>query len=126
MSFVWADGGQVEAENRRGLPVGTRVEIDQDGAICAGSEGVIAKGLYYGDHGKNSGALYYDVLLSYGLSRGNIVRIRSERISVPKTDRCHSDRDGDCNWDQCPQTIDGEPEKTGRSCPLFDWDQDDE
>lgn len=31
---------------------------------------------------------------------------------------CHSQRDGDCNWQHCPQNKDGEPMKTGRHCPL--------
>lgn len=32
--------------------------------------------------------------------------------------RCHADRDGDCNWSQCPQLRDGEPVASGRHCPL--------
>ena len=36
---------------------------------------------------------------------------------------CKSGSDGDCNWKECPQLKDGEPEKTGRHCPL-DWDRD--
>jgi hypothetical protein len=31
---------------------------------------------------------------------------------------CHAQNDGDCTWDACPQMRDGEPEKTGRTCPL--------
>lgn len=31
---------------------------------------------------------------------------------------CHADRDGDCEWAHCPQIQDGEPERTGRHCPL--------
>ena len=31
--------------------------------------------------------------------------------------RCHSGRDGDCVWSECPQLRDNEPEKTGRHCP---------
>lgn len=34
-------------------------------------------------------------------------------------DSCHSDRDGDCEWKDCPQTRDGEPKATGRSCPIY-------
>lgn len=30
---------------------------------------------------------------------------------------CLSGRDGECNWSGCPQNRDGEPMKTGRSCP---------
>ena len=33
---------------------------------------------------------------------------------------CHADHDGDCNWSYCPQLRDGEPEKSGRYCPLWD------
>jgi hypothetical protein len=40
--------------------------------------------------------------------------------------RCHSDSDGDCDWDACPQLRDGEPRRSGRCCPLFDWTGDDE
>lgn len=31
---------------------------------------------------------------------------------------CQSDRDGYCKWSECPQLRDGEPEKSGRHCPL--------
>lgn len=31
---------------------------------------------------------------------------------------CHADRDGDCSHKDCPQNRDGEPQKTGRHCPL--------
>lgn len=37
---------------------------------------------------------------------------------------CHADKDGDCNWEHCPQTRDGEPEKSDRPCPLWQ-DEDD-
>lgn len=32
---------------------------------------------------------------------------------------CQAGRDGDCWWAACPQKRDGEPYKTGRSCPLI-------
>lgn len=32
--------------------------------------------------------------------------------------QCHANRDGDCSWVECPQLLEGEPEKTGRYCPL--------
>lgn len=35
-------------------------------------------------------------------------------------ERCHGGRDGDCFDTRCPQLRDGEPEKTGRHCPLDD------
>jgi hypothetical protein len=31
---------------------------------------------------------------------------------------CHADRDGDCSWSGCPQLEAGEPEASGRHCPL--------
>lgn len=31
---------------------------------------------------------------------------------------CHAGSDGECNWKICPQLRDGEPDKTGRHCPL--------
>jgi len=40
-------------------------------------------------------------------------------------DKCQSDADGECNWDQCPQLRDAEPETTGRSCPMYDWHNED-
>jgi hypothetical protein len=30
---------------------------------------------------------------------------------------CHAGTDGECNWAKCPQSRDGEPERTGRHCP---------
>jgi protein gp37 len=41
-------------------------------------------------------------------------------------ERCHADRDGDCNHPGCPQIRDGEPIKTGRHCPLDTWPHDEE
>ena len=32
---------------------------------------------------------------------------------------CHAQHnDGDCTWKECPQSRDGEPQKSGRTCPL--------
>lgn len=39
--------------------------------------------------------------------------------------QCRSGEDGDCEWEGCPQLRDGEPEKTGRSCPLYPWHHSD-
>ncbi len=36
--------------------------------------------------------------------------------------RCHSASDGECNWADCPQEREGEPKRSGRSCPLYDWE----
>ena len=35
-----------------------------------------------------------------------------------RVNKCHGDRDGDCSWSDCPQIRDGEPDATGRHCPL--------
>ncbi len=35
--------------------------------------------------------------------------------------RCHAQKDGDCEWTECPQLRDGEPSKTGRHCPIDTW-----
>lgn len=35
---------------------------------------------------------------------------------------CHAQMDGDCEWIDCPQLRDGEPERSRRHCPL---DKDD-
>lgn len=34
---------------------------------------------------------------------------------------CKSDRDGECDASDCPQLRDDEPQSTGRSCPLYEW-----
>jgi hypothetical protein len=38
---------------------------------------------------------------------------------------CHSSNDGECTWRECPQRKDGEPEKTGRHCPLDTHEEED-
>jgi hypothetical protein len=54
-----------------------------------------------------------------------IVSPHSEGV-FPKIERCHADRDGDCNHPNCPQLRDGEPAKTGRHCPIDTWHEVDE
>jgi len=48
----------------------------------------------------------------------------SARLREEDARTCHADRDGDCTWEGCPQLRDGEPEKTGRHCPLDIEDED--
>ena len=44
--------------------------------------------------------------------------VRQEHVELAPA-RCHADRDGNCHWlEGCPQIRDGEPDKTGRHCPL--------
>jgi hypothetical protein len=49
-----------------------------------------------------------------------------EREMGKELTTCQSGSDGECNHPMCPQLRDGEPEKTGRSCPLYDWDREDD
>ena len=39
-------------------------------------------------------------------------------VTGKEGERCHADRDGECNDARCPQLRDGEPHKSGRHCPL--------
>lgn len=39
---------------------------------------------------------------------------------------CHAGMDGECTWEHCPQERDGEPAKSGRSCPLIHYTDDPE
>lgn len=41
-----------------------------------------------------------------------------DKLAPPK---CHSGHDGDCDWKECPQLKDKEPEKSGRHCPYDIW-----
>jgi hypothetical protein len=42
-----------------------------------------------------------------------------ERVARPEPVGCRAGRDGDCYWTKCPQLRDGEPRKSGRSCPRW-------
>jgi hypothetical protein len=45
-------------------------------------------------------------------------RLESARIASPP-DVCHAHEcGGECNWMKCPQAKDGEPDKSGRCCPI--------
>lgn len=35
----------------------------------------------------------------------------------PGCPHCHAGRDGDCDWQDCPQERDNEPKTSGRYCP---------
>lgn len=49
----------------------------------------------------------------------------SKKINKPlKT--CQAGLDGECYHPLCPQLRDGEPEKSGRFCPLPHWTDDPE
>lgn len=41
------------------------------------------------------------------------------RLEAKPLARCAADDDGDCNHAQCPQRRDGEPNRSGRGCPLY-------
>ncbi len=40
------------------------------------------------------------------------------KVRIYEPNRCHADRDGECDWVLCPQLQDNEPHKSGRHCPL--------
>lgn len=42
-------------------------------------------------------------------------------ISKHPRKHCGADRDGECSALNCPQIQDGEPEKSGRHCPVDNW-----
>jgi hypothetical protein len=43
---------------------------------------------------------------------------RSFRMYYGLATGCHAGSDGECSWKECPQLRDGEPDKSGRHCPL--------
>ena len=62
-----------------------------------------------------------------GLKDHRGIPIAKEFIDRHKDgERCHSSRDGECNDARCPQLRDGEPQKSGRHCPLDSLDSDEE
>ena len=63
-----------------------------------------------------------DMILATGDKE--IARLKEE-LKILKRLRCRGARDGECIWEHCPQLRDGEPEKSGRHCPL-DYGYDDE
>lgn len=48
----------------------------------------------------------------------------TDHTKGPEEVMCHSARDGDCDWEHCPQNRDGEPERSGRHCRLDRWCDD--
>lgn len=56
----------------------------------------------------------------------DIVQARPVRERYEDRERCHAQKDGDCDDARCPQLRDGEPAKTGRHCPIDTWIDDDE
>jgi len=58
---------------------------------------------------------------------GYEIALRTFRLPLPRVrldlagrrmTHCQSNDDGDCSWTDCPQRRDGEPQATGRHCPL--------
>jgi len=58
---------------------------------------------------------------------GNTVTPAAMQKAPPEQNNkcCHAARDGECGWEHCPQLRDGEPAKSGRTCPL-PWQEKDE
>lgn len=52
-------------------------------------------------------------------------RTIANRERYEDRERCHAQKDGDCEHEGCPQLRDGEPAKTGRHCPIDTWVDDD-
>jgi len=50
-------------------------------------------------------------------------RMTYDERKLLKLETCHAGKDGDCNWKDCPQNREGEPERTGRHCP-YDFDDE--
>ena len=53
----------------------------------------------------------------------DLVKILGLEHPLGASPMCQSNGDGECDWELCPQQRDGEPAKSGRSCPLFPWDE---
>lgn len=77
-------------------------------------------------------ALYLDYLdMMFSVSTKEPVRFVHQYLlprvfnKVNNENYCHAGRDGECNWVGCPQLRDGEPEATGRHCPLDTHDPED-
>jgi hypothetical protein len=49
---------------------------------------------------------------------GDKIEVLRNEIAEAQPVRCHAAMDGDCYWSGCPQLRDGEPQKSGRHCPL--------
>ena len=49
-----------------------------------------------------------------------------KRLSKEILTMCQAGMDGECNHPNCPQNRDDEPHKSGRSCPLPHWSDDEE
>lgn len=47
-------------------------------------------------------------------------------VEVRPVEHCHANRDGECDAPTCPQLRDGEPEATGRHCPIDTWHEDED
>lgn len=84
-------------------------------------ESMIEKG--YPTSGVFIPALPRDVRGQNDETSGNSLHKHVVTNSGELTD-CHAGKDGECNHPNCPQIRDGEPEKTGRSCPLWDVHKD--
>lgn len=63
-----------------------------------------------------------DLVKAGALIAAEIDRLR--RLEAAPLARCAADDDGDCNHAQCPQVRDGEPKRSGRSCPLYRGPED--
>lgn len=56
--------------------------------------------------------------------QGTDIKLRTPACQQWAAKGCHASSDGDCSWAHCPQIRDGEPEKSGRNCPLDEEDEE--
>jgi len=63
-----------------------------------------------------------DVCKSCGLDLRDSIHNRADKAkaALKGSEHCHAGSDGECHWGDCPQLRDGEPNKSGRHCPLDD------
>jgi len=50
-------------------------------------------------------------------ARCEVKKLSKWRQKLADDGHCMAGRDGECEWDGCPQLRDNEPHKSGRHCP---------
>ena len=73
---------------------------------------------YYGSRSYVAGMNHREAALAAIISAAEAAIAKEKELT-----RCASNRDGECSHKDCPQNRDGEPLKSGRHCPLDNWEQ---
>ncbi len=69
-------------------------------------------------HAKESHSLLeWDRMWSNFIGLTPTVRLTWYRQQLAAQGHCMANRDGDCDWEECPQLRDDEPHRSGRHCP---------